>query len=47
MNKTIKKVLTIALIYLIGIGCVLSLCARAEQVNKKELSNTPIENVDR
>lgn len=33
MKKTIKKVLIIALVYSIGIGCVLAMCLRAEQIN--------------
>jgi len=33
--KKIKKVLIIALIYLIGIGCVLALCSNAEKVNNQ------------
>ena len=31
-----KKVLTIVLIYLIGLGCVLALCERSENLDKKK-----------
>lgn len=33
MKKAIKKVLIIALVYSIGIGCVLAMCLRAEQID--------------
>ena len=36
-----KKVLTIVIIYLIGLGCVLALCERSENLDqKKELPVT-------
>lgn len=36
-----KKVLTIVIIYLIGLGCVLALCERSENLDqKKELPAT-------
>ena len=38
MKKTIKKVLIIALVYSIGIGCVLALCSNAEKVNNQNYS---------
>lgn len=37
--KKIKKVLIIALIYLIGIGCVLAMCSRAEQIDNQNKVN--------
>lgn len=48
MNKKIKKVLTIALVYLIGFVCVVTMCASAEhydKIHKKELSTNTYENV--
>lgn len=33
MKKTIKKVLIIALVYSIGVGCILAMCLRTEQID--------------
>ena len=37
----LKKALTIALFYVIGLVCVLALCLRAEQVNNDPIYNEP------
>lgn len=46
MNKTIKKALIIALIYLLGIGCVIAFILRAEQLDNQHEINTISYEVD-
>lgn len=37
MNK-IKKALLIVLIYVLGVGCVLAMCSRAEQIDNHSVN---------